>query len=102
MMSLSLAEMKRRKNFKAVNEKGYPPDPEGFPLRFLMILLKEEVRELENAVLIALTPNLYTTPAEDREEIIKECADVSNFVDYIHSKVLNYTEDKYIPEDVQR
>jgi len=97
---MSLEYWKREKNFRA-QDKGYVRDPEGFTFKFLFKRLKEEIDELEETL-------INTTGFEDMkvvnfyldsqaEEVIKECADISNLVDYISSKALSKYPDKYIP-----
>jgi len=89
---MSLSYWKREKNFKAL-EKGYVRDPEGFPYWFLIKRLQEEVDELKHAV------DFSTYEFSSPTKIIKECADVSNFIDYIASKTLMGIPDKYLPDE---
>lgn len=95
-MSASLSYWKREKNFRA-QDKGYVRDPEGFPLRFLFKRLKDEVGELEAAIMST------TEDVEDRffvhTDIVKECADVSNLIDYIHAKATSRYPTKYTPAE---
>ena len=73
---MSLEYWKKEKNFIA-QDKGYKRDPEGFPLEFLLGRLFDEKDELHDAIMSGV-----------KEDIIKECADVSNLIDYISSKVI--------------
>ena len=81
---MSLAFLKREKNFIAVIDKGYPRYPEAeFDYDFLIIRLEEEKTELLDAIRV-----FQALPAQ--EHIIdakKECADISNLVDYIFNKL---------------
>jgi len=99
---MSLEYWKREKNFRAL-DKGYVRDPEGFSFKFLFKRLREEVDELE-VVLINETGfnnmsmvNFYLD--QQAQEVIAECADVSNLVDYIASKAAEKYPDKYIPDE---
>ena len=98
---MSLEHWKREKNFRA-QDKSYPRDPEGFPFKFLLERLREETNELEEALINETgfedmrMVNFYTR--SQTEEVIKECADVSNFVDFIASKALMCWPDKYTSE----
>jgi len=101
---ISLEYWKREKNFRAL-DKGYARDPEGFPFRFLLQRLREELDELEAALInetgyenMPMT-NFYL-PSQ-AETIIEECADVSNLVDYIASKAAMFWPDHYTPEETK-
>ena len=75
----TLAMIKMEKNFIAHIEKGYPRKPyEYFDLGFLRMRLLQEVTELNEA--------LKSGTIEDAK---RECADVSNVVDYIFEKLSN-------------
>ena len=99
---MSLEYWKREKNFRAL-DKGYVRDPEGFGFWFLFKRLREEVDELR----VALINNTgYSDMRIDNfslyhqaQEVIVECADVSNLVDYIASKAAEKYPDKYIPDE---
>jgi len=100
---MSLQYWKREKNFMA-DDKGYVRDPEGFPFWFLVKRLKDELKELEDELSkyerlepIRRIPNGVFIPPS--EKIVKECADVSNFIDYIYSKASTNYPDKYIPAE---
>lgn len=74
----TLAMMKMEKNFVA-QEKGYPRKPyEKLTFSDLFLRLDEEMAELFNAV--------FTHEIENAK---KECADVSNIVDYIFERLQN-------------
>jgi len=101
---MSLEYWKREKNFRAL-EKGYAREPEGFPFKFLLERLREETDELEQVLINETgfddmdTANFYTI--EQAEEVIKECADISNIVDYIASKAFSFWPDTYHPEEAK-
>ena len=95
-MSSSLAYWKREKNFKAL-EKGYTRDPEGFPIRFLFERLQDEIKELETAIMS--TAEDVMDPFFVHTDIVKECADISNLVDYIHAKATSRYPTKYQPNN---
>jgi len=97
-MNSSLSYWKREKNFRA-QDKGYVRDPEGFPLKFLVKRLKQEMKELDDATWGYYSQDFSSIGEKQVEKIVKECADVSNMIDYIHSKVINHTLDKYIPTE---
>jgi len=84
---MSLEFWKREKNFIVHIDKKYVRDPEGFTFKFLMERLYDEIKELENALLYDDLPT--------SSKIIRECADVSNLVDFIASKTLMNYPDKY-------
>lgn len=81
---MSLAFWKREKNFIALVEKGYERDPEGFSYTFLKERVEEEVKELDKAIRDL-----------DLSQIVKECADISNLVDFIASKAIMKYPTKY-------
>ena len=99
---MSLEYWKREKNFRA-QDKGYVRDPEGFGFKFLFKRLREEVDELETALINETgysdmrMVNFYLD--HQAQEVIAECADVSNLVDYIASKAAEKYPDKYIPDE---
>lgn len=73
--------LKMEKNFIA-QEKGYPRQPYAeYNLLFLMQRLQEEVDELR-----------YSVVREDLENAKLECADVSNVIDYIFEKLVDYNK----------
>lgn len=73
----TLAMLKMEKNFVAVLEKNYPRFPyRKFTIRFLIDRLQEEWDELLNAY-----------AKLDYAEMKKECADLSNLVDYIFEAI---------------
>ena len=84
---MSLEYWKREKNFRAL-EKGYLQDPEYFTFEFLLKRLKQETKELEQAI-------------KDRAGIVSECADVSNIADYIATKALGDIPDHYHTKEVR-
>jgi len=97
-MNLSLSYWKREKNFRA-QDKGYVRDPEGFPINFLFKRLKDEVDELEEMIEGYYSQDFSYVGEDQNLCITQECADVSNLIDYIHSKVIGHIADKYIPEE---
>lgn len=73
----SLAMIKMEKNFIA-QEKHYPRKPyECYDFVYLLARLREETRELTDAIFVS----------GDLENAKAECADVSNIVDYIFEKL---------------
>jgi len=73
----TLAMIKMEKNFVAVLEKGYPRKPyEEFSIIHLLKRLDDEVAELKN-----------TIGKGDWVESEKECADISNIIDYIFEQL---------------
>jgi len=97
-MNLSLSYWKREKNFRA-QDKGYVRDPEGFPITFLFKRLKDEVDELEEMIKGYYSQDFSYVGEDQSLCITQECADVSNIIDYIHSKVIGHILDKYIPRE---
>jgi len=97
-MNFSLNYWKREKNFRA-QDKGYVRDPEGFPLTFLFKRLKDEIKELEISIEGYYSQDFSYVGEDQMQCIIQECADVSNVIDYIHSKVAGHIRDKYIPSE---
>ena len=95
---MSLEYWKREKNRVGL-EKGYPRNPEGLTFTYLLKRLRKETDELEEKLINETgfkdmrMVNFYTR--RQAEEVIKECADVSNFVDFIASKALMCWPDKY-------
>jgi len=98
---LSLEYWKREKNRIALT-KGYPRDPEGLGFKYLLKRLRKETKELKEALIDETgfedmrVVNFYT--GSQAEAVIKECADVSNFVDFIASKAAMHYPDKHISE----
>jgi len=75
----TLAMIKMEKNFVAHIEKGYPRQPyKVFSCHELLRRLSEEWFELKEAL-----------KNKNCEEAMKECADLSNIVDYIFEKLSN-------------
>ena len=73
----SLAMLKMEKNFIAHNEKEYPRQPYlKYSLGYLIERLKQEVNELEEA-----------SDKANLDDVKRECADVSNIVDYIFEQL---------------
>lgn len=80
----SLAMLKMEKNFIAHIEKRYPRQPYRKLLpSYLLKRIKEEVEELEQALLQG-----------DILDIMEECADISNIVDYLFEVVLGLKKQK--------
>ena len=79
----TLAMIKMEKNFVAVIEKGYPRKPyKNLSTTYLLGRLKEEVEELSEAIMRMDSEDLQSC-----EEAKKECADVSNIVDYLFERL---------------
>jgi NTP pyrophosphatase (non-canonical NTP hydrolase) len=76
--------MKMEKNFIAVLEKRHPRKPyENYSLAELTKWFLEEVNELYEAL-----KNCQDHPSsKERKEAKLECADVSNFVDFLFEKL---------------
>lgn len=98
----TIEQVKKNKNYLA-HAKGYPIDPEGFTVPFLMGRLEDERRELLTALTFysdALRPLNNTQETNEileaaRELVVNELADMSNIIDYLATKLtLNYP-DKY-------
>ena len=82
MKPKTLAMRKMQKNFIAVQKKGYPQKPyEYSSLRSLFAWLQQEIQELGKALALL-----------DYEGALWECADVSNFLDFLFERI----------DDVQR
>lgn len=97
-MIKTLEQIKKEKNFKA-NVKGYPIDPEGFPKWFLLRRLADEHLELEE-----ILDNDYYNSHTDEEidnAVMDELADMSNFIDFLASKITVQYPDRYDPEEVE-
>lgn len=76
-MIKTLAMLKMEKNFVALLVKKYPRQPyRAYGTEDLMIRLREEVEELQKAL-----DELYSEGAK------KECADVSNIIDFIFERI---------------
>ena len=74
----SLAMRKMEKNFIAYLEKKYPRKPYSkFPVWFLIERLRQEVEELNDAVL-----------KYKLEIAMNECADISNIIDFIFERLM--------------
>ena len=72
--------LKMEKNFLSL-DKGYPRKPyndKKQTLDFLMDRLEDELEELQEGI-----------NNNNLENIMEECADLSNIIDYIFEKVLN-------------
>jgi len=77
MKPKTLAMRKMQKNFIAVQKKGYPQKPyEYSSLRFLFNRLYAEIEELGKALALM-----------DYEGALNECADCSNFLDYLYERI---------------
>lgn len=83
----TLEQVKKEKNYLAFG-KGYKIDPEGFPLWFLIDRLGVEYREFLEAYAGA-----YMLTNDNREKLIGELADMSNFIDFIATKLIVYYPD---------
>lgn len=81
----TLEQVKKDKNWLAC-KKGYPMDPEGFPLWFLIQRLDDEYKEWETEI------------AGSWDDMINELADISNLCDYIATKLTTGYPDKYQPQ----
>lgn len=85
-MPETLAMLKMEKNFVAHLKKKYPRKPYShYSLGFLVKRLKEEVAELEfEANINAFTKEMKKTK---KQWLMRECADISNIVDFIFEKI---------------
>lgn len=72
-------ERVKREKIKEAIEKGYSLEPEKHSFQFLIKRLRQEVDELEESI-------KYEKP----ESAVKECADISNILDFIYKKLWNY------------
>ena len=80
---MSLAYLKRMKNFRAL-EKGYPQEPEEhYDYNFLLARVEQELQELKEEFKI----HLFHNDKWSRLNAKKECADVSNLIDFIFEKL---------------
>lgn len=93
----TLEQIKKEKNFKA-NIKGYPIDPEGFPKWFLLKRLADEHLELEE---IFNVENNNQTEEYLDDLVMDELADMSNFIDYLASKIVVNYPNRYRPDEVE-
>jgi hypothetical protein len=76
----SLAMLKMEKNFIAHCEKKYPRQPyKELSPEYLIRRIQEEQKELEAGLI-----------ASDFDNMMEECADISNLVDYLFEVVLRY------------
>jgi hypothetical protein len=87
----TLEQIKKDKNWLAC-KKGYPIDPEGFPLWFLYQRLEDEYKEF-NQVFVDYQ---YNDNMIDEAKLF-ELADMSNIIDYIATKIITKYPDKYKP-----
>lgn len=96
----TLEQIKKEKNFKA-NIKGYPIDPEGFPKWFLLKRLNDEYEELKEIILDDET--YYSFPNQETldDSVMDELADMSNFIDFLATKIIVDYPDRYDPEEVE-
>lgn len=81
----TIEQVKKDKNYLA-HGKGYPIDPEGFSLYFLMSRLWDEYQELIEAVKLN----------RESDAIIDELADMSNIIDYIATKIITKYPDRHL------
>lgn len=103
----TLEQIKKDKNWLAC-QKGYPIDPEGFSFKKLMDRLNSEYGELIDETYI-LTDNINPFERESvimpesrfifNDEILNELADMSNFIDYIATKIITNYPTKYKDDD---
>jgi hypothetical protein len=93
----TLEQVKKEKNYLA-HVKGYPMDPEGFSFKFLFNRFYDELGELQTITEDLKIGNLIP---ESRffcnDEIMTELADLSNFIDYIATKIITGYPTKYEP-----
>jgi hypothetical protein len=93
----TLEQIKKEKNFKA-NIKGYPIDPEGFPKWFLLKRLADEHLELEE---ILEWKYYHLSEIELDDLVMDELADMSNFIDYLSTKIVVNYPDRYDPDEIE-
>ena len=81
----TLEQIKKNKNWIAY-EKGYPQDPEGFSVFFLLKRMKDEIKELDDKL-----ESLTEYQIIFNDSILEELADISNIIDYLSTKItVNY------------
>jgi len=84
----TLAIRKMEKNFIAVQKKGYPQKPyEYSSLQSLFNRLQEEIKELGKALVLM-----------DYEGALWECADCSNFLDFLFERIDNVQRHKILAD----
>jgi hypothetical protein len=93
----TLEQIKKEKNFKA-NIKGYPIDPEGFSKWFLLKRLADEHLELEE---ILEWGYYHLSEIELDDLVMDELADMSNFIDYLSTKIVVNYPDRYDPDEME-
>lgn len=91
----TLEDIKKRKNYIAAS-KGYPIDPEGFTLELLNKRLHDELKEYESA--LRIYQKWGVEDDNNASKVVSELADLSNFIDYIASKIITQYPDKYSPD----
>lgn len=101
----TLEQIKKEKNYLA-HAKGYALDPEGFSYEFLFNRFEDEIRELYGKITFTEageTPYDSETKyiPESRfyrnDSVMEELADLSNFIDYIATKMITKYPTKYTP-----
>jgi hypothetical protein len=100
---MTLEYYKMKKNIRGVKEKGYSDDPASFNLDLLLKRLHDEVKELDASLdwLLRIHPierANYLYEFDQLEAVKKECADVSNFTDFIFEKMVQLEKLKYLDE----
>lgn len=93
----TLEQIKKEKNFKA-NVKGFVIDPEGFPKWWLLKRLADEHLELEE--IFDIENNNQSEEYLD-DLVMDELADMSNFIDFLATKIIVNYPDRYNPEEVE-
>jgi hypothetical protein len=79
----SLAMLKMEKNFIAYCEKKYPRQPyKELPPSYLIQRIEEEVKELKEA--------FDKSDKDFINNMLEECADVSNLIDYLYECLLSF------------
>ena len=98
----TLEQVKKEKNYLA-HQKGYMLDPEGFSYDFLFSRFYDELGELQakietknknNDGQITLITDLQFYK---NDSVMEELGDLSNFIDYIATKIITGYPTKYKP-----
>ena len=99
----TLEQVKKEKNYLA-HKKGYPMDPEGFSYDFLFQRFEDELRELYDKITFkeaGETPydsDIKYIPESQfycNDRVMGELGDLSNFIDYIATKIITGYPTKY-------
>lgn len=85
-----LSAYKQEKNFSAIVDKGRAPDPGRIfdPVFLIDRLVEESDDELRDALFNATSPNKEVEDLHEAyTEVLRELADVANFVDYLDESI---------------